>query len=146
MYRESSGQTTRALILLCGASCPYVVAILQDVFKSVEKLCAEEGIDCAKFMYRDNTAILDTLEGSRCDLQLHTTVQCIHVTLDMTLCPWHPCFEGYGVPMMLCPLTVEKAYMHQGALQLSKKAYTARLDGSDDALVFSCCQGSTFNA
>ncbi|CAM9439674.1 unnamed protein product [Ascophyllum nodosum] len=38
---------------------------IQDVFKSVEKLCAEEGIDCEKFMYRDNTAILDTLEGSR---------------------------------------------------------------------------------
>eukprot|EP00904_Undaria_pinnatifida_P002600 jgi/Undpi1/12340/HiC_scaffold_5.g02016.m1 len=38
---------------------------IQDVFKSVEKLCAEEGIDCAKFMYRDNTAILETLEGGR---------------------------------------------------------------------------------
>lgn len=41
---------------------------LQDVFKSVEKLCAEEGIDCAKFMYRDNTSILDTLEGHRFEL------------------------------------------------------------------------------
>lgn len=41
---------------------------LQDVFKSVERLCAEEGIDCAKFMYRDNTSILDTLEGHRFEL------------------------------------------------------------------------------
>lgn len=39
---------------------------LQDVFKSVERLCDSEGIDCAKFMYRDNTTILDTLEGGRC--------------------------------------------------------------------------------
>eukprot|EP00752_Nemacystus_decipiens_P009888 g8821.t1 len=38
---------------------------IQDVFKSVERLCEAEGIDCAKFMYRDNTTILDTLEGSR---------------------------------------------------------------------------------
>lgn len=40
--------------------------MVQDVFKSVEKLCAVEGIDCEKFMYRDNTAILETLEGPRC--------------------------------------------------------------------------------
>lgn len=39
----------------------------QDVFKSVERLCEAEGIDCAKFMYRDNTTILETLEGGRCD-------------------------------------------------------------------------------
>lgn len=45
-----------------------VVNSLQDVFKSVERLCAEEGIDCAKFMYRDNTTILETLEGSRCEI------------------------------------------------------------------------------
>ncbi|CAM9103141.1 unnamed protein product, partial [Hapterophycus canaliculatus] len=38
---------------------------IQDVFKSVERLCDAEGIDCAKFMYRDNTTILETLEGSR---------------------------------------------------------------------------------
>lgn len=41
------------------------LARLQDVFKSVERLCEAEGIDCAKFMYRDNTTILETLEGNR---------------------------------------------------------------------------------
>lgn len=41
------------------------LAPFQDVFKSVERLCEAEGIDCAKFMYRDNTTILETLEGSR---------------------------------------------------------------------------------
>ncbi|CAB1098436.1 unnamed protein product [Ectocarpus sp. CCAP 1310/34] len=38
---------------------------IQDVFKSVERLCETEGIDHAKFMYRDNTTILETLEGNR---------------------------------------------------------------------------------
>lgn len=51
---------------LCRSASPF---LCQDVFKSVERLCEAEGIDCAKFMYRDNTTILDTLEGSRCDTQ-----------------------------------------------------------------------------
>lgn len=50
----------------------------QDVFKSVERLCEAEGIDCAKFMYRDNTTILDTLEGSRCDV---VSAEAINFTL-----------------------------------------------------------------
>lgn len=71
--------------------------MLQDVFKSVEKLCAEEGIDCAKFMYRDNTAILDTLEGGRCD---PWGVNCLVDGLSgVGVFPWHLCPEGSVVTL-----------------------------------------------
>lgn len=51
-------------------SCFFLATRSQDVFKSVERLCETEGIDYAKFMYRDNTTILETLEGSRCDMYM----------------------------------------------------------------------------
>lgn len=63
----SVGLTTGSRSCSARYAADFGVVMLQDVFKSVEKLCAEEGIDCAKFMYRDNTAILETLEGGRCD-------------------------------------------------------------------------------
>ncbi|CAM9676186.1 unnamed protein product [Discosporangium mesarthrocarpum] len=38
---------------------------IQDVFKSVEKLCLTEGIAYEQFQYRDNSNILETLDGPR---------------------------------------------------------------------------------
>ncbi|CAM9584942.1 unnamed protein product [Choristocarpus tenellus] len=60
---ESFKRNSYEQLLINYASEKLQQMFIQDVFKSVENMCSSEGIAYDKIPYRDNTNILDTLDG-----------------------------------------------------------------------------------